>query len=142
MRGEPPAVAWLGAQLEGLGYSSWAYRVVNTASAPPRLPTSLRYPVCNSCGLIFLRMSRLILAVPEDASIMSVMTRLSRFSSSHVKAVSCHPHHPRAPAGFGMPHRRKRVFLVASYYGDARDVLLSQVLRQPCSCISSVICAE
>ncbi len=34
-RGEPPAVAWLGQQLEGLGYSSWAYRVVNTASAPP-----------------------------------------------------------------------------------------------------------
>jgi hypothetical protein len=33
-RGEPPAVAWLGQQLEGLGYSSWAYRVVNTASAP------------------------------------------------------------------------------------------------------------
>jgi len=27
-------VAWLGQQLEGLGYSSWAYRVVNTASAP------------------------------------------------------------------------------------------------------------
>jgi hypothetical protein len=33
-RGEPPAVAWLGQLLEGLGYSSWAYRVVNTASAP------------------------------------------------------------------------------------------------------------
>lgn len=30
------------------------------------------------------------------------------------------------PAGFGAPNRRKRVFVVASYHGDARDVLLSQ----------------
>ena len=30
-------------------------------------------------------------------------------------------------AGFGAPNRRKRVFLVASLHGDARDVLLSQV---------------
>ena len=30
-------------------------------------------------------------------------------------------------AGFGLPSQRKRVFVVASLYGDARDVLLSQV---------------
>jgi len=29
-------------------------------------------------------------------------------------------------AGFGVPNRRKRVFLVASWHGDARDVLLTQ----------------
>ncbi|KAK9799826.1 hypothetical protein WJX73_006324 [Symbiochloris irregularis] len=29
-------------------------------------------------------------------------------------------------AGFGLPNRRRRVFLVASFHGDARDVLLSQ----------------
>ncbi|KAI3428766.1 hypothetical protein D9Q98_007587 [Chlorella vulgaris] len=29
-------------------------------------------------------------------------------------------------AGFGLPNRRRRVFLVASLHGDARDVLLSQ----------------
>lgn len=29
-------------------------------------------------------------------------------------------------AGFGVPNRRRRVFLVASLHGDARDVLLSQ----------------
>ncbi|KAK9845815.1 hypothetical protein WJX81_003168 [Elliptochloris bilobata] len=57
--GAPPAVDWLGKQFEDLGYSSWSYRVVNTAS-------------------------------------------------------------------FGAPNRRKRVFMVASYHGDARDVLLSQ----------------
>ena len=30
-------------------------------------------------------------------------------------------------AGFGVPNRRKRVFILASMHGDARDVLLSQV---------------
>jgi site-specific DNA-cytosine methylase len=30
-------------------------------------------------------------------------------------------------AGFGIPNKRKRLFIVASMYGDARDVLLSQV---------------
>lgn len=30
-------------------------------------------------------------------------------------------------AAFGVPQRRKRVFLLASWHGDARDVLLSQV---------------
>ena len=30
-------------------------------------------------------------------------------------------------AGFGLPQRRKRVFVAASWHGDARDVLLSQV---------------
>ena len=30
-------------------------------------------------------------------------------------------------AGFGLPNRRKRVFIVASLHGDARDVLLTQV---------------
>jgi hypothetical protein len=32
-------------------------------------------------------------------------------------------------AGFGVPNRRKRVFILASMHGDARDVLLSQVRR-------------
>ncbi len=36
-------------------------------------------------------------------------------------------------AGFGLPNRRKRVFVLASLHGDARDVLLSQVL--PCMAI-------
>lgn len=31
------------------------------------------------------------------------------------------------PAGFGVPNRRRRVFIVASLYGDPRDVLLAQV---------------
>lgn len=31
-----------------------------------------------------------------------------------------------AAAGFGLPNRRKRVFIVASLHGDARDVLLTQ----------------
>lgn len=34
-------------------------------------------------------------------------------------------------AGFGVPMRRRRVFILASIHGDARDVLLSQGM-QPC----------
>ena len=34
-------------------------------------------------------------------------------------------------AAFGVPHRRRRFFLVASLYGDARDVLLSQARARP-----------
>ena len=30
--------------------------------------------------------------------------------------------------GFGVPNRRSRVFFLASLYGDARDVLLAQVI--------------
>lgn len=30
-------------------------------------------------------------------------------------------------AGFGVPNRRRRVFLLASWHGDARDVLLPEV---------------
>ena len=37
VKGQPPAVAWLGEQFEHLGYCSWAYRVVNTASAAPSM---------------------------------------------------------------------------------------------------------
>ena len=37
VKGQPPAVAWLGEQFERLGYCSWAYRVVNTASAAPTM---------------------------------------------------------------------------------------------------------
>ena len=33
-------------------------------------------------------------------------------------------------AGFGVPMRRKRVFIVASMHGDARDVLLTQGMQQ------------
>lgn len=32
--------------------------------------------------------------------------------------------------GFGLPNRRKRVFVLASLHGDARDVLLSQVMHE------------
>ena len=33
-------------------------------------------------------------------------------------------------AAFGVPNRRRRVFLIASLHGDARDVLLSRVSKQ------------
>jgi site-specific DNA-cytosine methylase len=42
-------------------------------------------------------------------------------------------------AGFGTPNRRKRVLIVASLHGDARDVLLSQG-RQVC--VGGCCCAE
>jgi site-specific DNA-cytosine methylase len=60
---EPPAVHYIVAALEALGYDSWAHRVICSAA-------------------------------------------------------------------FGVPNRRKRVFIVASWSGDARDVLLSQACPQ------------
>jgi site-specific DNA-cytosine methylase len=36
-------------------------------------------------------------------------------------------------SGFGVPNRRKRVFMLASMHGDARDVLLAQV--SDCVCV-------
>lgn len=35
-------------------------------------------------------------------------------------------------AAFGVPNRRRRVIIVASWSGDARDVLLAQVRVQTC----------
>lgn len=43
-------------------------------------------------------------------------------------------------AAFGVPNRRKRVFIVASWHGDARDVLLSQVSMRCAVC--SVLCTH
>ncbi|KAK9917248.1 hypothetical protein WJX75_002338 [Coccomyxa subellipsoidea] len=59
INGQAPVIQYIVEQFERLGYTSWAHRIINTAS-------------------------------------------------------------------FGVPNRRKRVFVVASLYGDARDVLLSQ----------------
>ena len=36
--------------------------------------------------------------------------------------------HACGVTGFGLPNRRKRVFVLASLHGDARDVLLAQVI--------------
>ena len=33
VKGEPPAAEWIATQFEGLGYASWAYRVVSAAGA-------------------------------------------------------------------------------------------------------------
>ena len=35
--------------------------------------------------------------------------------------------HNACMKGFGVPNRRKRVLMLASMHGDARDVLLAQV---------------
>ncbi|WIA22484.1 hypothetical protein OEZ85_004780 [Tetradesmus obliquus] len=70
--GGPPLVSWVVGQLEALGYSSWAHRVVSSA-------------------------------------------------------------------GFGVPNRRRRIFILASMHGDARDVLLGQGLQRCMgSCLSAV----
>ena len=88
----PPAIEYVVGQLEQLGYS-WAYRIVNTAGAPPLW--------CNPFALVL---------------------------------GSQPPVQRRCCAGFGLPHRRKRVILVASLSGDPRDVLLTQVQMSPVQC--------
>lgn len=71
---KPPAVHYIVAALEALGYDSWAHRVICSAA-------------------------------------------------------------------FGVPNRRKRVFIVASWSGDARDVLLSQACCPPKLCLRSNVLA-
>ena len=44
-------------------------------------------------------------------------------------------------AGFGLPQRRKRVFIVAAWHGDARDVLLSQARARVRQCsVTDALC--
>jgi hypothetical protein len=52
-------------------------------------------------------------------------THAQRTHITHTKSI--HPRITPNPPGFGVPNRRKRVFMVASMHGDARDVLLAQV---------------
>lgn len=42
-------------------------------------------------------------------------------------------------AGFGIPHSRRRVFIIASWQGDARDVLLTQVELIRCMSLATCI---
>jgi site-specific DNA-cytosine methylase len=46
-------------------------------------------------------------------------------------------------AAFGVPQRRRRVFIVAAWYSDARDVLLAQARRTlPRCCDERCACAR
>ena len=56
----------------------------------------------------------------HDDSRMQRQWRGDAFEAVSADATSC-------AAGFGLPNRRRRVFMVASFHGDARDVMLSQV---------------
>ncbi|KAL6760261.1 S-adenosyl-L-methionine-dependent methyltransferase [Haematococcus lacustris] len=59
----------------------------------------------------------------EEAAVQRIVDTLEFLGySSWAQRVVC-------TAGFGIPNRRKRVFLVAAMYGDARDVLLSQGMQ-------------
>lgn len=61
---------------------------------------------------------------------------MSRTAAVGLKAVlSCTTIGGVFAAGFGVPNRRKRVFVLASLHGDARDVLLSQVNAVCGSCV-------
>lgn len=50
------------------------------------------------------------------------------------------------PAGFGVPNRRRRIFILASMHGDARDVLLGQVgagfWRDCAQSTQAAVCAQ
>ncbi len=39
--------------------------------------------------------------------------------------------------GFGIPHQRKRCFILASLYSDARDVLLQVIVRRPSQALAA-----
>lgn len=87
-----------------MGYTSWAYRVVNSAGAR---------------------------AAPLRAGWAGHGNAAAAACAGGAAALPPALAHPACPAhllpaaGFGLPNRRRRVFLVASLHGDARDVLLS-----------------
>ena len=66
--------------------------------------------------------------IPSTTLIVTTWAAMLLWSiMSMVMCVSPLPADVGRPAGFGLPNRRRRVFLVASMHGDARDVLLAQV---------------
>ena len=109
-------------QLMRLGYGSWAYRVVNSAGGCVRLL---------GLALMLGTEGDELGGVPPVGGTEGIgpaacrRPRLASATAGHTPR--CTPP-PLACAGFGVPNRRRRVFLVASMHGDARDVLLSQVL--------------
>ena len=120
--GEPPVMQYCCQQLMRRGYGSWAYRVVNSAGGCVRLL---------GLALMLGTEGDELGGVPPVGGTEGIgpaacrRPRLASATAGHTPR--CTPP-PLACAGFGVPNRRRRVFLVASMHGDARDVLLSQVL--------------
>ena len=160
VEGARPAIAWIVAQLEALGYCSWAHRVVNTAGAAPfqacacfaagahRLPAERQarmQPPASAAGAGLLCLGPQM-TLRCRSMLQAQAGHRSKRSSQHNRTEHLQPNGlesaghalprfsatnelPRCAAAFGLPNRRRRVFLVASLHGDARDVLLSQVCR-------------
>ena len=106
VQGGPPVADDLAARFEALGYSSWAYRVVNTAGAPQAaLPL----------GEFIFRMALIVSGGALAAGPCVCYWHVRYVNRENMCSV-----------GFGLPNRRRRVFMLAFLHGDARDVLLSQ----------------
>jgi len=169
-RDDLPPIAWLAAQFEGLGYMSWAHRVVNAAGERTRERERFFF----SSPPFFLTLARVHCRVGPTADRQGPANQIAIDALGSAPFQSCHTpsarqaragwHRrektdqkrrararaqreggagggrpfPRKPSSkknsllkkshlaFGLPHRRRRTFIVASLHGDARDVLLAQ----------------
>lgn len=124
---DAPVVQHVAHTLECLGYMSWAHRIVDTAGG------LLAVATCHN--LCITHTARLTITTVESSMLSQTCQTLGAHQEGAWKAchLTCHHEQPEMGmlhAGFGIPHRRRRVLLVASYWGDARDVLLTQVLTR------------
>lgn len=130
-----PAIQLLTDAFEKLGYRSWAHRVVCSAGVRAwahsffHLSIMRRQYILKNTLHAFHPIDNLY--VTNRVSNEELLTTMhSVHSHPAQKAAATHAQGCFVwlahATGFGLPNRRKRVFLVASIHGDARAVLLGQ----------------
>jgi len=142
IEGQPSAMQYIAERFEALGYMSWAYRIVNSSGAARRASaaTARSQPSCFCffLGVLVFTLGRSASSCYARGAWQTPQRRGVRAAQQQFFKVSA-PETVPVSAAFGIPHRRRRFFLVASLYGDARDVLLSQArVRSSCACKTAV----
>ena len=117
--GTVPVVQYIAEQFERLGYQSWAQRILTTAG---RLIKHHHIVFQVPCIPFSRSASMQRWPFPGDVPLRASMPN----KAEHLR--------PSA-VGFGIPHQRKRCFILASLYSDARDVLLQVCIR----CLSQAL---
>ena len=142
IEGQPSAMQYIAERFEALGYMSWAYRIVNSSGAARRASASTARSqpscFCFFLGVLVFTLGRSASSCYARGAWQTPQRRGVRAAQQQFFKVSA-PETVPVSAAFGIPHRRRRFFLVASLYGDARDVLLSQArVRSSCACKTAV----
>ncbi len=110
--------------------------------SPTYPPLSFHHPLYNTLHtthyttlhtlLLFIIVIIIIIIPPQVEALLDRAhgePPLVQYVTGRLEALGYHSWAQRVvnSAAFGVPNRRRRVFIVASMHGDARDVLLSQV---------------